>query len=111
MGFGILTDATLSVYAALGLDPEELTWQDLANCTNMPTELFYDEYEADKQVAITIDECCLSCPVMTQCLEYGMDNAEWGVWGGIFLVSGAPDKNRNNHKTEDVWQQIAETIA
>lgn len=111
MGSGILTDAISSVYAVLGLDPEEITWQDLALCSDMKTELFYDEYEADKQLAMTIDECCLSCPVMAQCLSFGMDNSEWGVWGGVFLVSGTPDKNRNSHKTEAVWNQIGEAMA
>ena len=86
----------------LGLDLEDLEWSDLAICNGMPTNMFYDDYESDVQVAKVVDDACLSCPVMVQCLERGMENSEWGVWGGMYLVSGKPDRNRNSHKTEDV---------
>lgn len=98
------------VLSVLGLDLEELEWQDLALCSNMETNLFYDDYESDVQVANMIDQACLSCPVLSQCLQRGMDNSEWGVWGGIYLVSGKPDQNRNAHKTPDIWEQIREKI-
>lgn len=94
----------------LGLDLDELEWQDLALCNGMPTNLFYDDYEAEVAVAQVVDDACLSCPVMAQCLERGVDNSEWGVWGGIYLVSGRPDKNRNNHKTPDIWEEIKERV-
>jgi hypothetical protein len=77
----------------------------------METNLFYDEYEADEQVALMIDDACLSCPVMAQCLDRGTTNGEWGVWGGIFLVSGKPDMNKNAHKTQDIWDTIRERIS
>ena len=96
--------------SVLGIDLEELEWQDLALCENMPTNWFYDDYESDVQVANTVDEACLSCPVMAQCLQRGIENSEWGVWGSIYLTSGKPDKNRNAHKTPDVWEQIRERI-
>lgn len=94
----------------LGLDLEEIGWQDLALCEQMPTNMFYDEYESDEQVAKIVDEACLSCPVMTQCLERGIENSEWGVWGGIYLVSGKPDLSKNDHKTQEVWTQVRERI-
>lgn len=95
----------------LGLDLEDITWKDLALCDGtMPTRMFYEDYESDEQVAKVVDEACLSCPVMVQCLQTGIDNDEWGVWGGIYLVSGKPDKNRNAHKTEDVRKQMKERL-
>jgi len=96
--------------SVLGIDLEELEWQDLALCDGMPTNMFYDDYEADIQVARVIDEACLSCPVLAQCLERGVENSEWGVWGGIYLTSGKPDMNRNSHKTQDIWEAIKERI-
>lgn len=96
--------------SVLGIDLEELEWQDLALCENMPTNWFYDDYESDVQVANTVDEACLSCPVLAQCLQRGTENGEWGVWGGIYLTSGKPDKNRNSHKSTDVWGQLRERI-
>ena len=94
----------------LGIDLETLEWQDLAICKSMPTNLFYDDYEADATVAGIVDEMCLSCPVLTQCLERGLEKSEWGVWGGVYLTSGKPDDNRNAHKTADVWEQLREKI-
>lgn len=98
------------VLSVLGIDVEELEWQDLALCSGMDTNFFYDDYESDVNVARVVDEGCLSCPVMAQCLERGVENGEWGVWGGIYLVSGRPDKNRNSHKGQDIWSQIRERI-
>lgn len=94
----------------LGIDVEELDWQDLSLCHDTDTNLFYDDYESDTQVAKMIDQMCLSCPVMKQCLERGIDNGEWGVWGGIYLTSGRPDTNKNIHKTQEVWEQVREKI-
>jgi hypothetical protein len=98
------------VLSALGIDLEELEWQDLALCSGMPTNMFYDEYESENGVARVVDEACLSCPVMAQCLDRGVENNEWGVWGGIYLNSGKPDMNRNAHKSQEVWEQIKERI-
>lgn len=94
----------------LGIDLDELEWTDLALCDGMEINLFYDDYESDDNVAKMIDEACLSCPVMAQCLEEGIHNSEWGVWGGVYLTSGKVDKNRNSHKTKEVLARIKEKI-
>ena len=99
-----------NVLRELGLDPDDLVWQDLSLCDGMPTEDFYDNYESSESVAKAIDEACLSCPVLAQCLDAGVENGEWGVWGGIYLVSGKPDNNNNAHKTQEVWEAIRERI-
>lgn len=98
------------VESILGVDLEDLEWQDLAVCKGVKTNKFYDDYESDEQTAFQIDQMCLSCPVMNACLTYGMENNEWGVWGGIFLTSGNKDTNKNSHKTEEVWHEIKERI-
>lgn len=95
---------------ALGIDLETLEWQDLSLCNGMDTNLFFDDYEADEQVARMIDDACLSCPVFAQCLERGMENGEWGVWGAIYLDKGKPDTNRNAHKTPEIWAAIKERL-
>ena len=101
-----------SVPSELGLDLDELDWQDLALCEaeDIPTSDFYEGYENSESVARSIDEACLSCPVMAQCLQRGIENNEWGVWGGIYLNSGKPDTNRNSHKAPDIWEAIRERI-
>ncbi len=95
---------------ALGIDRENFAWQDLALCGNMATNLFYEDYEYDSNVAQVVDQICLSCPVMKQCLEAGMDNGEVGVWGGFYLVSGKVDETKNSHKTPEVMAEFAEVI-
>lgn len=100
----------LDALSDLGIDLEELELFDLALCKNAPTNEHYDDYESDPQVAMLTDARCLSCPIMVQCLERGMDSGEWGVWGAIYLTSGKPDKNRNAHKTEAVWDEIRKRI-
>jgi hypothetical protein len=99
-----------SVFDALGIDLDELEWQDLALCSGMETNWFYEEYD-DEQISHMVDEACLSCPVMRQCLTRGMENSEWGVWGGIYLVSGKKDDNKNKYKSPETWKQIYERLA
>lgn len=98
------------VLEVLGLDLDSLEWTDLSLCFGMPTNDFYDNYESNERVARVVDQACLSCPVMAQCLETGMKRGEWGVWGGIYLTAGKVDKNRNSHKTPEVWKAIEERV-
>lgn len=100
-----------SIIELLGLDEEDFSWQQLSLCSGMDTELFYDQYESSSKVAKQVDQMCLSCPVMNECLQWGTENSETGVWGGIYLVSGKVDNNRNSHKTEDVWAEIRNRIS
>ena len=100
-----------SILEYLGIDPDDFAWQRLANCNGMDTELFFDKYESDEQVAKIVDDVCLSCPVMKVCLKAGMDGSERGVWGGIFLVNGNPKNDKNLHKTQEVWNEIRERIS
>ena len=98
---------------ALGLNPndEDFTWERLALCDGMPTNWFYDDYESNETTAKQVDEVCLHCPVMAICANVGRSNKEYGVWGSIYWNgSGKPDKNRNAHKTPEVWTSIREMI-
>lgn len=90
----------------LGIDKDNFEWWHLAICNGMDTNLFYDKYEADINIAKSIDEACLSCPVVKMCYEAGIQNNEYGVWGGIYLNAGAVDKARNIHKTAEVWKKM-----
>lgn len=105
-----MTQETLSVFDALGLDADELEWHDLAICAGQDVNLFYKRYEESPRIAKIVDEMCLSCPVRKVCLQTGIENSEWGTWGGVFLVNGRPDQNKNAHKTEDIWKEIREGI-
>lgn len=95
----------------LGLDPEDFEWSDLALCKAMSTETFFDEYEKDEEVAKAADNACLLCPVIKQCFFSGAEG-QHGVWGGVYWNgSGKPDKNKNSHKTDEIWAAIHERVS
>lgn len=90
----------------LGIDTDDFDWWHLGICRGMDTNLFYDKYEADPNVAKSIDEACLSCPVIKMCYKSGIENSEYGVWGGVYMSSGEIDKSKNLHKTTDIWKKL-----
>lgn len=90
----------------LGTDEEKFSWWDLAVCSGMDTNLFYDTYEVDANLAKGIDQACLSCPVIAICYKNGIENNEYGVWGGVYLNFGQHDRQRNVHKSKDVWKEL-----
>lgn len=101
----------MTLLEELGIDPSAFIWEDLALCNGMDTNLFFDDYEADKQTAIQIDNCCLSCPVFKECAAVGAEG-NYGVFGSVYWNgSGKPDVNRNLHKTPEVWQRIRERLS
>lgn len=95
----------------LGVDKEDFDWWHLAICRGMDTNLFYDKYETDINIAKNIDNACLNCPVSKMCYKSGIENNEYGVWGGVYLNSGSVDKARNIHKTTQIWKKIKEKNA
>jgi len=89
----------------LGIDKDKFDWYDFAICRGMQTNLFFDSYEIDPNIAKNIDEMCLSCPVIAMCYSAGKEN-EYGVWGGVYLSSGSIDKSKNLHKTPETWKRL-----
>jgi hypothetical protein len=79
-------------------------------CKGMDREDFYDNYEANENVANVTDQVCLSCPVLKECLRAGTDGGEYGVWGGLYLTAGKPDPNRNAHKSKETWKRLKDRI-
>lgn len=100
----------INAFEILGIDSEEIKWQHWALCANMGHDDFFEGYESNAPVARAVDQACLSCPVMTQCLQWGIDNGEYGVWGGIYLSAGKVDKAKNSHKSPDIWEEIRKRI-
>jgi hypothetical protein len=90
----------------LGVDTDDFDWWHLAVCRGMDTNLFYDKYEVDANIAKNIDDACLSCPVLKMCYESGIEKAEYGVWGGVYMSSGEIDKSKNLHKTPEIWKKL-----
>lgn len=88
----------------------EIKWQDFALCNGLENtkefDPFFDDYEADVVTAVQTDAMCKVCPVAKQCLKDGEQYGSWGVHGGIYLVYGRPDKQKNSHKTDDDWKEL-----
>lgn len=103
---GLLIGETFDASDEWQIDPETLMWQDLSVCHGVDTNMFYDDYESDAATAANTDSICKSCPVRKQCLTFGVENYEWGVWGGVYLVNGKMDPNKNAHKSEEDWDEI-----
>ncbi len=104
--YGSCPQSMSSILNNLGIDKDDLDWFHLAICRGMDTNLFYEKYEADSNIAKNIDEMCLSCPVMQMCYESGVDGSEYGVWGGVYLSSGSIDKSKNLHKDSEAWKKL-----
>jgi hypothetical protein len=90
---------------------DDIEWYHVAVCQGMYTNWFYDDYEADTLFARVMDDICLSCPVRAMCLREGVENQEYGLWGGVYLNNGKTDTARNAHKTEEVWEEIKKGLA
>jgi hypothetical protein len=100
-----------NILEELGVDPDDFTWEDLALCQNMDTELFFDKYVEDPVIAKETDEMCLHCPVLAYCHSEG-PKGNWGVWGAVYWNgAGRPDESRNAHKTPEVWNAIQDRLA
>ncbi len=89
----------------LGVDKEDINWTDIATCSGIETNYFFDDYENDAILAKNIDEMCMICPVAKDCLLAGVENSEYGVWSGVYLSLGKIDKTRNAHKTQEFWKK------
>lgn len=100
----------MSLIEDLGLDPDSLTWEDLAACQGMETSWFFEDYENSSTHAKQVDQVCLNCPVIMACSKAGRSNKEEGVWGGVYWANGKIDKTKNKHKTEAEWKAIEKRV-
>ncbi len=65
----------------LGVDAEDLSWQERALCAQTDPEAFFPEKGGSTREAKKV---CLSCEVQSECLEYALLHDErFGIWGGL----------------------------
>jgi WhiB family redox-sensing transcriptional regulator len=64
----------------------EVDWEK-AECKGIETDTFYwVEESRNKSAYAYIDavrSVCARCPIWSQCLEYALENEQYGVWGGM----------------------------
>ena len=78
-------------------------WKDSGDCFELNTDLFFDKYEEEESVRISIDTLCQGCPQARICFANGISGKEWGVWGGVYLEKGEISREFNNHKSKKDW--------
>jgi WhiB family redox-sensing transcriptional regulator len=69
----------------------DFIFEETPNCASVDPELFFpqeSEPYPGKIISKYIDiaaakRVCSDCPLKLQCLEYGLKNAEIGIWGGL----------------------------
>lgn len=73
--------------------PED--WKERAACRENFDERFFSEDKTERDAAI--NELCNQCPVIRDCLEYGVvresENAG-GVWGGIYFSPNRQERRK-----------------
>lgn len=94
----------------MSADKENVQWKDYALCQHFPPDMWFEEYVADVRTAKVVDEICASCPVRKLCLQAGVEGGEYGVWGGLFLINGRPDPQKNEHKTPEQTKALRDGI-
>lgn len=101
----------MSLLLDLGIDPDDFGWKDLALCNGADREEFFSKYESSPNVRATTDDMCRVCPVRRECLMEGMQNKEYGVWGGWYLNgSGNIDKMYTKHKSDEDYVDLRELL-
>jgi hypothetical protein len=60
---------------------EQLQNVELANCLSTDPEIFFPERE-DKIAVRLASRVCAMCPIVEDCLDYGIENEDFGIWGG-----------------------------
>lgn len=81
-------------------------WAELGKCHGIDTNLFFDKYEEDPEIAGTVDRLCTSCFMQPKCLATAVSTKAWGVWGGVYFEDGKVSRQFNKHKTNDDWFAI-----
>lgn len=57
--------------------------KEIVPCTNYP-DLFFPTYENGSVEIAEARSMCAGCPIVAQCLEYGIKNEpDFGIWGGL----------------------------
>lgn len=78
----------------MGINPDNFEWQELSLCGSLGAadpelaEVWHSKAERDERVKAIAKEICDVCPIKKICLEEGVRNKEYGIWGGHTLQAG-----------------------
>jgi hypothetical protein len=82
-------------------------WMDYANCgggSEEDAEKFFDRYLESEETVREVHVMCTSCPVNTECFNFGTHMKATGVWGGRWLQNGRVVKKIENILSDYFWR-------
>lgn len=92
------------------LDINKSEYSTKGSCLGHPHNLWFPELGDPGNGAVQAKSICSTCPVKVECLEYGIDTKSYGIWGGITLRNGIPNRKRgrkpNANKAELGMQSL-----
>jgi len=53
-----------------------------AACKEADADLFFPEGKDKREQEYKAKKICASCPIVTDCLQFAIDNDQLGIWGG-----------------------------
>lgn len=87
--------------------PEVQDWQPewfvKAACLGMEPKNFFPDCGP---LAARAKRACMTCPVIEECREYGMDE-EYGIWGGL-TATERRSLGRGAGRTFITWEEFAD---
>jgi WhiB family redox-sensing transcriptional regulator len=72
-----------------------MRFSDRPACEGIDTELFFSEDKGNHTHFAYIKRICNTCPVLTECFDYAIENLVHGIWAGTNKKER--DKYRSKH--------------
>lgn len=79
------------------------TWVEDALCAQADPESFFPEAQGQTAESRKAKAICRKCPVITQCYDYALHNAEWGIWGGTSMNERIKARKRHGITLFSGW--------
>ena len=76
------------------LDIDKAEYATRGSCLGHPHNLWFPELGDPGSGSKQAKRICSTCLVKVECLEYGIDTKSYGIWGGITLRNGIPNRKR-----------------
>lgn len=68
----------------------DVDW-DLAACAGLEGRLWFPDQSMGGAVPEIVKRICRGCDIQPDCLQYAVDNDEFGYWGGQYFVERKVD--------------------
>lgn len=94
-----MSDDRLSFVRMVAREP----WMESAACRGMGPSLFFHDRAQTRDVSREALEVCKTCPVVSECREYGRDE-RYGVWGDTIPAERSPRQQRLPPARCGTWQ-------